>query len=181
MKKMILIVILSLFMIEMGNYGQTLEASEELTLPTHSTPWQDIESNPAYWNLAWKDNPYELVETVRRVNWQYYLTHIYIRDETDCNDMTIDVWNMLHAYGITSIIVLGNLDLTWESFEQCNHTWLLIFAMQDGELTLFPLEPTNGEIYLADDFRRHPELKQYYEGYWYVKPSDLKADLMWYW
>ena len=183
-KKIVLIVILILFVIEIGNCYETLETHEKLTFQTHATPWGEIESNPAYWNLAWQYRVYGpngLFETVERINWQYHLTHTYIEGETDCNDMAIDVWNMLLNVGITSILVFGNLDLTWERFNQCNHTWLLIFIYYDGKLWAFPVEPTNGEVYFSEDFAWNPQLYQYYEGYPYVKPSDLRADLMWRW
>jgi len=146
----------------------------EVNNPTHNTALEGIQSNPAYWNMAWKDKDYELQQTTQEVNSQYFESHTYVAGETDCNDMAIDIWDMLHTQGITSIIVDGNQELTGETFADCNHAWLLIFS-SDG--AAFALEPTNGELYFADDVEQHPELGQYWEGFFYTKPSDLRADL----
>jgi len=139
----------------------------------HGTHVEEIQSNPAYWNMAWASRDLELFDMVKDVAKQYYETHVYIQGETDCNDMAIDIWNMLHARGVTSIIVVGNLDMETETFSECNHTWLIVYA-DPGE-ALCAIEPTNGEAFL---FPGCPEPKrfQYCSGFFYAKPSDLRAD-----
>lgn len=136
----------------------------------YNTSLKEIKSNPAYWNMAWKEQDYELQEIVQDVNDLYFETHTYVEGETDCNDMACDVWNMLLSKGITSIIVIGNLDLEEENFAECNHAWLWVY---NSTGTPFALEPTNGELIFAEN----PEANQYGEGFFYTKPSDLRADI----
>jgi hypothetical protein len=140
--------------------------------PRHNTELEQIKSNPVYLNIVWEDR--DLIQTATDLASQYVRTHIYIEGETDCNDMAIDIWNMLAARGIVAIIVVGNRYKTNETFSECNHAWLAVFNSDGAALFL---EPTNGKIYLAADFREYPELNQYRQGFFYTKPSDLKADL----
>lgn len=159
------------------NLPTTKPATEPETV-RHNTPLTEIRSNPAYWNLAWQGREAELQWKTKEINKEYFKTHIYIKGQTDCNDMAIDIWNMLQAAGIVSIIVVGNLDLDDYTFAQCNHVWLRILAVEIGgsKPKAFVLEPTNGEVYFADDLERNPELNRYLRGFSYVKPSDLRAD-----
>jgi len=145
----------------------------------HDISKAEINRNSAYWNLAWQGKSGDLTNVARRINLQYLKTHTYIRNQTDCNDMAIDIWNMLWTQGIRSIIVAGNLDQDNYTFAQCNHAWLLIFHLERGASIPWrlPLEPTNGEIYFRDDIERNPQLDRYSKGYYYTKPSDLREDL----
>jgi len=61
-----------------------------------------------------------------------------------------------------------------ETFGECNHSWLII---PTNEGLGFALEPTNGEVYLSRHIQLDPQLRQYWQGYYYIKPSDLKADI----
>jgi len=138
--------------------------------PTRNLPREEIESSSTYWNLAWEGRDKELQQTVREVNTAYYEWHTYILGETDCNDMAVDIWDMLRRKGIISLIADGNLELDQETFDQCNHTWLLILNSSGGA---FALEPTNGKLY----FKSAPNSDQYMENFLYALPSDLRADL----
>jgi len=108
------------------------------------------------------------------INKQYYQTHAYIEGEFDCNDMAVGLWNALLEKDITSVIVVGNLDLDNESFAECDHTWLLITYIG---FRVYAIETTNGEVYsVAYDIDGSGEqLKQYLEGYYFALPSDLRA------
>jgi len=127
-----------------------------------------------YWNIAWVGRPLELYQEILLVNSLYFETHTYIPGETDCNDMAIDIWNMLMTDGIVSLIMVGNLEMSQERFQDCNHAWLVIYNADGAALAL---EPTNGEIYTWEDAQIYPHLMQYWEGFVYEKPSDLRADL----
>jgi hypothetical protein len=140
------------------------------TKPTHNLSSVDYNVSSTYWNLAWVGRDYQLQQTTRQVNTTYYQWHTYIANETDCNDMACDLWDMLRRQGITSLIAIGNMDLKGETFGQCNHAWLLIGT---GSGKYFALEPTNGQIYLGND----PQWSQYAECLLYAKPSDLRADI----
>jgi len=178
MKRIILIATLSICMAGILGCGvsepETPIPEVQAYNPTHITRLEEIHSNPAYWNMAWEGMDYELQQTTREINSLYFETHTYVEGETDCNDMAIDIWNMLQTQGITSIIVFGSLESTGETFAECNHAWLLIYNSEGGA---FALEPTNGELYFAEDVEQYPELEQYWAGYFYTKPSDLRADL----
>lgn len=138
--------------------------------PTHNLSVSEVRSNPAYWNMAWGKDYHALQQTVLDANNAYFSIHTYIEGETDCNDMACDIWNILHARGVTSIIVIGNLNLGNELFVDCDHAWLLIV---DSQGYGFALEPTNGQLYFGGD----AEIDQYLEGFCYARPSDLRADL----
>ncbi|MFA5064946.1 MAG: zinc ribbon domain-containing protein [Dehalococcoidia bacterium] len=183
-----LIIVISIFS---ANRTSQISSHPPVTSPTpvvepapirHDISMNEIMSNSAYWNTAWQDKHSDLVNVTKRINQQYLRTHTYIKGETDCNDMAIDIWNMLQTQGIVSIIVAGNVDdpAPLTSLNQCNHAFLLIFNLGEGESTprAFFLEPTNGQCYFSEDFERNPQLKLYlYRGFYYTKPSDLKADL----
>lgn len=68
----------------------------------------------------------------------------------DCDDDTLDMYRHFQSLGIKAVPVVGNLDLSGESFTQCNHVWLLV--------TLF-----NHQI--AYDWGTPRFDKQHYEGY----------------
>jgi uncharacterized membrane-anchored protein len=163
----------------------TGDTSAKTTSGYHYASPEEVLSNPAYLNLAWQNNPGGLIRRTEVVNQLYFKTHIYIENETDCNDMAVDIWNMLQAEGIVSIVVAGNLGLapSTYSLDDCNHTWLLILLHQKDEYKPngFILEPTNGNIYAGEDFELNPQLLNYKGGFWYVKPSDLKADILEHW
>ena len=115
-----------------------------------------------------RDEFYDLYDTLSSLNKEYHKTHTYIEGEFDCNDMAVELWNLLHEQGMASLIVIGNLDLENESFAECNHAWLVVPYLQIPES--FVVEPTNGEIYVGD------EGQPYHEGYYYTSPSNLRAD-----
>lgn len=146
--------------------------------PAHYTSWQEVESNPIYWNTNWRGLDAELQAKAYDVADYYFDTHTYIEDETDCNDMAVDVWNMLHTEGIKSVIVIGNHNLTGEYFNECDHAWLLLF---NSEGYSFALETTEGTLFFAEDAEYDTQIEQYWEGFLYLKPSDLKADILWQW
>ena len=141
--------------------------------PSHNFPIVDIVKDSQYWNAAWDAT--ELYRKLWSINKLYRETHAYIEGVFDCNDMTIDLWNILHKQGITSVIVVGNLDLDKERFRECDHTWLLIQHSRDGSLyRCFIIESTNGEVYAFD--LKTKAFAQYIEGYYYSSPSDFRED-----
>ena len=140
--------------------------------PTHNMTLTELETNFVYHNIGLDDGL--LLQTVESINQSFNENHPYIPGETDCNNMAVDIWNMLAAKGITSVIACGNLSLTNETFEKCNHAWLVIF---DNQGASYAVACTIGEVYHRDDVQDYPELAQYWEGFFYTKPSDLRADL----
>jgi len=123
-----------------------------------------------YWNLSWAGKDYQLQQTAQEIAGYYYEQHIYISHEIDCVDMSCDIWDILQKSGIKSLIAVGNLDQKTETFQQCNHAWLVI---ADSSGKFFVLEATNGHLYFADS----PQISEYTGCSLYAKPSDLRADL----
>jgi hypothetical protein len=150
--------------------------SQAVTKPApklHNIPISEIHSNSIYWNLSWQGKYPEMEKKVKEISQQYNKTHTYIAGQTDCNDMAIDVWNMLQTAKITSVIVVGNVKLTEYAFSQCNHAWLLVYEKRDNSSPAsFAVETTNGQIYGSND-----TTNRYWTGFCYIKPSDLRDDL----
>ena len=140
------------------------------TKPTHTLSPNDYNVSSRYWNLAWSGRDYLLQMTTQQVGTNYFQWHTYIANETDCNDMAVDIWDMLSKQGIISLIVVGNIDKTGETWSQCNHAWLMI---PNAAGYYFALEPTDGQLF----FGSSPLWSQYSIGFFYAKPSDLRADI----
>jgi len=157
--------------------------------PSHGIPLTELRMNTQYWNTdhekealrIFEDKTYdradedwigdelvELYQTISSINTEYYEKHTYIEGVFDCNDMAVDLWNMLHKEGIASLIVVGNLDLDNESFAESDHAWLVVPYLYHPNF--YSVEPTNGKVYLGED-------EQYWEGYYYTSPSNLRADI----
>jgi len=151
--------------------AQIAQLRKQLTpSPDHALSPSEVLGNPKFRSLAWSGRPYEWQWKVEEIGRTYNRTHTYIPGETDCNDMAVDLWNMLFTVGIESVIVVGNLEMVGEIFTECNHAWLYVF---NAEGKYCVLEPTTGEVIYASN----PKFGAYREGYIYEKPSDLWADL----
>ena len=61
--------------------------------PLGIVEWDEIKSNETYWNVDWNNRYEELVLTCYEIADNYYQSHTYIPDETDCNDMAVDIWS----------------------------------------------------------------------------------------
>jgi hypothetical protein len=106
-------------------------------------------------------------------NTAYSNTRRYSAGKMDCDIMAVDIWHRLASRGIVAVIAVGNLDATNETFVDCDHTWLLVFNAEGSSAAL---EPTNGAVYTWIDTGTSPELQQYWEGFVYENPTDLRAD-----
>jgi len=71
--------------------------------------------------------------------------------------------------------VAGNLEIENESFAKCNHVWLLVFYKVTAGGLIFVIEATNGKIYYIDS--QKSQFVEYVHGYYYLTPSDLRADI----
>lgn len=92
---------------------------------------------------------YELVgktpaETAGNIVRLYHETHVYSAyDLFVCGDMAAEVWNMLKAQGIKSILVVGNKDMAIDDILNSNHAWVLA-EIAPGEY--LALETTAGRV-----------------------------------
>lgn|GEM_PF-3809492 len=140
---------------------------------THNIPIGNLGDACQYWNLDWVGRAPQLYGEIVTVNALYTRSHTYILGQTECDDMAADIWEMLAGKGIISLIAVGNLEMAEESYADCNHAWLIIYS---GEGSAAALETTCGEVYTWQDTEVDPNLKQYWEGFIYEKPSDLWQD-----
>lgn len=144
--------------------------------PNHAIAQKDISGNAEFMSMAWLNRDWELQNTVTAIGSQYHSSHTYIANETDCDDMAVDLWNMLYTKGVKSIIVVGNLEKANASFADINHAWLWVF---NGQGKYWILEPTTGEsIFVRNaDGSLNPRAVPYGTGFFYRIPSDLWQDL----
>ena len=129
----------------------------------------DMVNDSRYWNSSWDAN--SLYQTLISINKSYHQNHTYIEGVFDCDDMAVDIWNILYKQGITSVIVAGNLYIDKEGFTQSDHAWLIVMHKDTG-YRIFIIEPTNGETYGFD--LKSMALAQYLQGYFFASPSDLR-------
>jgi hypothetical protein len=68
----------------------------------------------------------------------------------DCDDETLDMYRHFERLGIEATPVVGNLEMTGESFTQSNHVWLVV---------------KSGDKQIAYDWGTPRFDKQHYEGF----------------
>jgi len=144
--------------------------------PDHAVTGSQIWGNPEFRSTDWQGRDYELQSKIEEIGRSYHRTHTYIPNETDCNDMAVDLWNMLFTENIKAVMVIGNLDKVGETFLETKHAWLYIF---DAEGKIIYLEATTGEVLYGflPNGKANPRVVPYREGFIYKKPSNLWADL----
>ena len=144
--------------------------------PDHALDLAEVFSNPKFQSTTWAGRDYELRSTLEGIGESYDSIHTYIEGEFDCNDMAIELWNILLAENIKSVIVIGDRDKADETFEECNHAWLYVF---DATGSVIYMEPTNGQVIYGrlSDGTPNPVAAPYRDGFIYEKPSDLWKDL----
>jgi outer membrane murein-binding lipoprotein Lpp len=106
-------------------------------------------------------------ETAEKIVSYYHETHVYSAyDLFVCSDMAAEVWNMLKAAGIDSVIAVGNVDTAVSDILQSNHAWVLA-EVQPGKY--LALETTGGYSVTAS------QNILYYRGWSFDSPADLKG------
>lgn len=133
----------------------------------------DLGDASQYWNTAWRGHSSELYDEILTLTTTYFQTHKYVFGETDCNDMAVDVWQKLLYKEIISLIVVGSLEKSYESFLECNHAWLMVYS---GKGSAAVIDLVCGKVYVWEDVRINPQLRQYWEGFVYEGPSGLIVD-----
>ena len=106
-------------------------------------------------------------ETAEKIVKYYHETHIYSTyDLFICSDMSAEVWNMLKAAGIRSVVAVGNTKTPITDILLCNHAWVLAEVAPGQNLAL---ETTGGFVV--------PEGQNalYYRGWTFDSPADLKS------
>ena len=185
MKRYLMLILVSILVLASGLLvacGQkssvTTEPESPSLSPITQTPspqsrifrLSDMVYDSRYWNSSWDVN--SLYQTLISINKSYHKNHTYIEGVFDCDEMAIDIWNILYDQGVTSVIVAGNLDINKEGFTESNHAWLLVMHKDTG-YRIFIVEPTNGDTYAVGP--KTPEFEQYVQGYFFASPSDFRA------
>ncbi len=81
-------------------------------------------------------------ETAAKIVSYYRETHVYSSDDLFvCSDMAAEVWNMLKAAGIDSLVVVGRIDASISDILDSNHAWVLA---EVGSGQYLALETTGG-------------------------------------
>ena len=107
-------------------------------------------------------------ETAALIVKNYHDTHVYTAiDYFICSDMASDVWNMLLAQNITSVIVVGKVDVAITDILLSDHAWVMATVAPGQHLAL---ETTGGYVV---DKTVHP---LYYRGWSFSSPADLKSN-----
>ena len=155
--------------------------------PKHNIPEKELTSDTAYRNTAWVGREEELNELVFSVADALY-KNVCIRNSSDGNQRAADLWNMLDKKSITPVIAAGNLEMTGETFDRFNHSWIMIFY----DHSHLVVEPDDGNVYIPQNdglyFRapgqvtfsgKAPDdlMTQYLEAWYYASPSDFKEDI----
>jgi len=151
--------------------GQPLASSGQYK--THNITSTDLDNVSHYWNKYWLGHSVDLYYEVTSITTAYANTHEYVFGVYDCNDMAIELWQWLKERGIVSLIAVGNLDKSNESFLECNHAWLMVYS---GEGSAAAIDIVTTSVYPWEKVSQDPQLRQYWEGFLYEKPSDLLID-----
>ncbi|HEY94914.1 MAG TPA: hypothetical protein G4O15_08255 [Dehalococcoidia bacterium] len=136
-------------------------------------PFTELGNASLYWNTTWLDHSSTLYDEITAITKNYFKTHEYVFCEFDCNDMAVDFWKLLVDRDIISLIVVGNLEKSHETFLECNHTWLTVYS---GEGAAAVIDIARGKVFIWEDVRKTPQLGQYWEGFVYQNPLYLLDD-----
>ena len=136
-------------------------------------PFTDLGDASPYWNTDWLGCSSELYDEITAFTTNYFQTHKYVFGESDCNDMAVDVWQKLVDRDIISLIVVGNLEKSYDTFLECNHAWLMVYSSEGSAAAM---DLVRGKVFTWEDVRTNPQLRQYWEGFVYESPSDLLVD-----
>ena len=106
-------------------------------------------------------------ETAQKIVSYYRETHVYSSyDLFVCSDMAAEVWNMLKAAGIDSIVAVGRTDAAITDILESNHAWVLAEVAPGQYLAL----ETTGGFTVPES-----ENPLYYRGWSFDSPADLKS------
>jgi hypothetical protein len=158
-----------------GCSSVTAETSSHVlnTPKTYYIDFADLGDASKYWNTDWRGRSTELYDEILALTTRYFKTRKYVFGKTDCNDMAVDAWQELLNREIKSLITVGNLEKSHESFLECNHAWLIVYNSEGSAAVIDLVRST---VYVWEDVRDNPQLRQYWEGFAYENPSDLITD-----
>lgn len=95
---------------------------------------------------------------------EYKDSLVYMRGETDCNDMAVYLWNMLQKRGVKTLLVIGTPDGEYTPFDECDHAWLACDT-PDGYIHIEPTVPMVIYGNCVYTFRTQDEIDAYMESW----------------
>ncbi|APH38230.1 zinc ribbon domain-containing protein [Methanohalophilus halophilus] len=96
----------------------------------------------------------------------YYETHTYVSDDVfDCDNMAMDVWNLVESKGINAEIAVGNVDMKDANLEDINHAWVIAEVSPQNWVAI---ECTSGYLTYDD---------VYYSGWFFDNPKNYQSFL----
>jgi hypothetical protein len=101
-------------------------------------------------------------EAIMDVCSEYKDSLVYMRGETDCNDMAVYLWNMLQKRGVKTLLVIGTPDGKYTPFADCDHAWLACDT-PDGYIYIEPTVPMVIYSNYVYTFRTQDEIDAYIE------------------
>jgi hypothetical protein len=105
-------------------------------------------------------------QKVTQIIVNYHAAHTYLANIYDCNDMSGDVWDLLKKQGITSRLVIGNIDENITDILASDHAWILAEISPGSYLAL---ETTGGVVYTRT------EKPAYFHGWYFTSPDQVVA------
>ena len=161
----LMVVIVVIVVIGFGVVGFALLFSGDdvtVTETTHIRPEYNLQKSerdtPTYINY----NVDAAEEAIMDVCSEYKDSLVYMRGETDCNDMAIYLWNMLQKEGVKTLLVAGTPDGEHTPFADCDHAWLACDT-PDGYIYIEPTIPMVIYSNYGYTFRTQDEIDAYIE------------------
>jgi outer membrane murein-binding lipoprotein Lpp len=146
---------------------QTVEDTVAAQLEDAQDEIADLESQVGALRAQYELAGATLAETAANIVRYYHQTHVYSAyDLFVCSDMATEVWNMLKAAGISSVIAVGSINTAIDDILQSNHAWVLAEVSPGQYLAL----ETTGGFTVAES-----ENPLYYRGWSFDSPADLKS------
>ena len=159
----LMVVIVVIVVIGFGVVGFALLFSGDdvtVTETTHIRPEYNLQKSerdtPTYINY----NVDAAEEAIMDVCSEYKDSLVYMRGETDCNDMAIYLWNMLQKEGVKTLLVIGTPDGGHTPFAACDHAWLSCNT-PDGYIYIEPTVPMVIYSNYVYTFRTSEEVDEY--------------------
>ncbi len=151
--------------------AQNEKAAADSALRDTRAQVTDLEKQIADLKAMYEFTGDSLADIAAKIVANYHATHVYSKtDMFICGDMSSEVWNMLKAQGISSVIVIGNPDAAVTDILQSNHAWVLADVGNGEKLAL---ETTAGTVVPRS------QNVNYYRGWSFSSPTDLKANNDW--
>ena len=158
--------------------------------PTHTISRTEFHEDPAYWSQAYQGKENQFFIQLDNALKRWESASGYFAPEYMPDILTKAVWlyYTLSDCDINAVFVLGNLDDSGATFEECYDVWLIMqYNPTDEELDLrwwsLDAELVSPVIRYSDyDGNPIEENAKYYEtGFLYKSLDDLRADIAYRW